>query len=93
MGLFTDMGNIRKVYKILAALEVDVNDYLAKSKSDPINHHAYMENKKADIIYRLRELSNLERSGGNTILYADFQFMGYKNRLGDIIRITYELVQ
>lgn len=93
MGFFTDMGNIRKVYKVLAVLEADVNDYLAKSTSDPINYHTYIENKKADIVYRLSELSNLERSGGNTIQYADFQFMGNKNRLSDIIRITSELVQ
>ena len=42
MGFFTDMGNIRKVYKVLAVLEADVNDYLAKSTSDPINYHTHI---------------------------------------------------
>lgn len=84
MGFFSSMNAIRKVYEVLALLEKDVADYLRKSEIDFINNRTYFEYKKRDILNHLQELSALEKIGGNTVQCADFQFMGQKNRLGNI---------
>lgn len=93
MGFWGSMNTIRKVYKVLSILEQDVVDYLRKSETDFINNRNYFEFKKREIINHLKELSTLEKLGGNTVQYADFQFMGQKNRLDTIIYLTNQLIQ
>ena len=93
MGFFSSMNTIRKVYKILEILEKDVADYQRKSEMDFVKNRSYLDCKKRDILFRLQELSNLERNGGATVQCADFKFMGHNNKLGTIIFLINQLIQ
>lgn len=92
MGFFSSMNTIRKVYNVLALLEKNVFEYLRISETH-FNNCTDLEYKKRDILNLLQELSTLEEIGGKAIQYADFQFMGQKNRLGTIIFLTNQLIQ
>lgn len=95
MGFFSNMESINKIYKILASLEKNLADYVGNASSTNFirNNGVYFIVKEQEIRNQLSLFSNLLDNGDRTIQYADFQFMGQKNRLANIIWGVTELLK
>lgn len=76
MGFFKDMGLINKVYKHLKAIESII--YTS-------NGALFRQREALQIHQHLKELIEISNKGNRTIDYADFVFIGHKNRLREII--------
>ncbi len=87
MGFFSDMGSIRKVYKLLGAIESEMLDYLlhAVSWQYVLSNYDSLQMDEMRLRSKVRELVQIYQQGNKTIQYADFQFKGGSYRLYQII--------
>ena len=84
MGFFKDMSLIGKVNKHLNAMEVII---------DRGNRGSLRQDDVCLIRSHLNELIEISRKGNRTIDYADFEFVGRKFRLDEIIYIIDDVLK
>ena len=90
MGFFGNMRSINRIYALLREIEplmVSLTEMSQHNTSDRQLTLA-LANKMCKL---KNELTDVVRNAGNTVRCADFQFMGGKYRIDDIIAAISEI--
>jgi len=90
MGIFGSFNAISKIYSHLRKIEPMFNELMVGQQA--ISSRDYNNLLATKILTELNEVKRIVESAGNTVKCADYQFMGSKKSIYQIIADTEMLV-